>query len=421
MYTKVYDARETMFSDQTGQFPKRSQQGNKYIMVLVEIDSNAILVEPMKSRKDAEMIRAYTVLLTRLKRAGIIPKKHILDNEISENMKNIIRDECKIQLELVPPGCHRRNAAEVAIRNFKSHFLSVLAGVADDFPLHLWDRLLPQTEITLNLLRQSNATPTVSAYAHLSGPFDYNKMPLAPMGYGAQVHEKTDKRGTWAYHSVDGWYLYTSPEHYRTHACHIKATRSERLTDTIQFRHKNITNPTISHGDKVMQALADCMKMLKGGDTSTGMQDMDGLKQLVETTQLRMKREPHKTLETDSTSGKQHTLPRVQPVPRVDKEERDDRRTTRSMAQEASKSTPPAPIAEFIQKIAKIRSKKNRRTARAPPPLCPPLRPTIQDPRKRRQPSKQRHQPWELEPEQSEYPNCSNQPKSTARRSYYQS
>ncbi len=41
----------------------RSQSGNKYIMVLVEIDSNAILVEPMKSRKDAEMIRAYNALL----------------------------------------------------------------------------------------------------------------------------------------------------------------------------------------------------------------------------------------------------------------------------------------------------------------------------------------------------------------------
>ncbi len=31
-------------------------------MVMVEIDSNAILVEPMKSRKDAEMIRAYNTL-----------------------------------------------------------------------------------------------------------------------------------------------------------------------------------------------------------------------------------------------------------------------------------------------------------------------------------------------------------------------
>ncbi len=42
-------------------------------------------------------------------------------------------------------------------------------------------------EITLNLIWQSNATPTVSAYAHLSGPFDYNKLPLAPMGCEAQI------------------------------------------------------------------------------------------------------------------------------------------------------------------------------------------------------------------------------------------
>ncbi len=77
-----------MFSNQTGQFPTRSQWGNKYIMVMVEINSNAILVEPMKSRKDEEMIRMYNTLLLRLKQAGIVPKKHILDNKLSENMKN---------------------------------------------------------------------------------------------------------------------------------------------------------------------------------------------------------------------------------------------------------------------------------------------------------------------------------------------
>jgi len=138
-------------------------------MVMVEIDSNAILVEPLKSRKDAELTRAYHVLVLRLKNAGIVPRKHVLDNEVSSTMKAVFRDKYKMEMELVPPGCHRRNAAEVAIRNFKAHFLSVLAGVADDFPLALWDRLLPQTEITLNLLRQSNATPTVSAHAHFRG------------------------------------------------------------------------------------------------------------------------------------------------------------------------------------------------------------------------------------------------------------
>jgi hypothetical protein len=66
VFVRTYDVRETIFSDQTGQFPTKSKSGNKYIMVMVEIDSNAILVEPMKSRKDAEMIRAYDKLVKRL-------------------------------------------------------------------------------------------------------------------------------------------------------------------------------------------------------------------------------------------------------------------------------------------------------------------------------------------------------------------
>ena len=121
-------------------------------------------------------------MMKRLKRAGIVPKKHVLDNEVSEAMKAIIRDEYHMDMELVPLGCHCRNAAEVAIRKFKAHLLSVLAGTAEDFLPSLWDRPLTQTEITLNILRQFNATPNISAYAHLCGPSDYNKMPLAPMG-----------------------------------------------------------------------------------------------------------------------------------------------------------------------------------------------------------------------------------------------
>ena len=315
IYTKVYEVKETLYSDQTGAFPTRSQRGNKYIMVMVEIDSNAILVEPMKSRKDAEMIRAYKSLMKRLQRAGITVKKHVLDNEISNNMKNLIIDEYKVKIEKVPPGCHRRNAAEVAIRNFKAHFLSILAGTADNFPPSLWDRLLPQADVTVNLLRQSNATPTVSAYAHLSGPFDYNRMPLAPMGCDAQIHEKTDKRGTWAYHSVDGWYLYTSPEHYRVHNCAIKSTKSERLTDTLQFNHKEITKPNITHADKLMHAIADFMKHIKRKGIMTKQQTKD-LIQLIEHTKKLATQHPN-TMSESTTSSITQPIPRVESFPRV--------------------------------------------------------------------------------------------------------
>jgi hypothetical protein len=73
VYVKVYDTRETTFSDQKGKFPTRSKRGNKYIMVMVEVDSNAILVEPLKNCKDAKLIHSYKSLLLRLQWAGIVP------------------------------------------------------------------------------------------------------------------------------------------------------------------------------------------------------------------------------------------------------------------------------------------------------------------------------------------------------------
>ena len=102
------------------------------------------------------------------------------------------------------------------------------------------------------------------------------------MGCEAQVHENTDKRGTWAYHSVDGWYLATSPEHYLTHLCEIKTTNSDRFTDTAQFSHQNITKPTITHADKIMAAIADCKKAIKNMGRNDGADELQQLMKLTE-------------------------------------------------------------------------------------------------------------------------------------------
>jgi hypothetical protein len=50
-----------------------------------------------------EMIRAYDALLARLRQAGSNPRKHVLDNEVSDNMKHHIQVTCKLNMELVPP------------------------------------------------------------------------------------------------------------------------------------------------------------------------------------------------------------------------------------------------------------------------------------------------------------------------------
>eukprot|EP00804_Cyclotella_cryptica_P021423 CCRYP_019560-RA/>CCRYP_019560-RA protein AED:0.43 eAED:0.40 QI:0/0/0/1/0/0.5/2/0/241 len=51
-------------------------------------------------------------------------------------------------------------------------------------------------ERQLNLLRQSNANPKISAYAHLYGPHDYNAAPFVPLGMEALVHDKPHRRKT---------------------------------------------------------------------------------------------------------------------------------------------------------------------------------------------------------------------------------
>jgi hypothetical protein len=119
------------------------------------------------------------------------PIIHILDNKFLEAYKAEIKKNCTMQL--VPPGNHQQNLAERAIQTFKNHFKAITAGVVNNFPMNLWDRLLSQTVLTLNLLRQSNIAPTVSAYQYIHGAFAYNKMSMAPMGCAVQIHERSEK------------------------------------------------------------------------------------------------------------------------------------------------------------------------------------------------------------------------------------
>ena len=169
-------------------------KGNQNIMVLVEVDGNYIDAEPMKNKSEGSIKKVYLILWTRLMELGTVqPKINILDNKVSEAYKAEIKKNCT--LELVPPGNHQQNHVERSLQTFKNCFKAIIAGVDNNFPMKLWGRLLPQTVLTLNLLRQSNFTLTVTAYQYIHGTFDYNKMLLALMGCVVQIHERSEKRG----------------------------------------------------------------------------------------------------------------------------------------------------------------------------------------------------------------------------------
>jgi hypothetical protein len=173
-------------------FPVRSSKGNSYVMVCYVFDYNYVKVVPMKSRSALEWVNAYYHIHQELTAKGFKPKLQPLDNEASVALKNFFTTN-DVEYQLVPPHCHRRNAAERAIRTFKEHFVAGLSSVDQTFPLHLWDRLLPQAEITLNLLRTSRLHPQFSAAAHFHGLVDYNKTYFAPPGCKIIAHEKPGK------------------------------------------------------------------------------------------------------------------------------------------------------------------------------------------------------------------------------------
>ena len=138
-------------TDQTGRFPVTSSRGSKYLMVLYYHDSNTIIPEPMKSQGEAELIRAYSVLHSKITNWGLRPKFQIIDNKCPAGLKDYMRRE-GITFQLVSPHLNRTNSSEQAIQTFKDHLIAGITSCDTEFPLHLWDCLLSQFTLTLNLL-----------------------------------------------------------------------------------------------------------------------------------------------------------------------------------------------------------------------------------------------------------------------------
>jgi hypothetical protein len=281
IFVATYELSNTVHTDQTGAFPLTSQQGYCYIMVGIHLDANYIFCELMKNRTEDKMITAYQRMVDRMAISGLGLKHHRLDNECSEKFKQCIRKNGMTH-ELVRPDNHRRNIAERAIQTFENHFVSILSGVDNRFPLSLWCHLVKPTKLIVNLLQQSNVTPKVLAYAHVHGQHDYMKRPFAPLGCAVKAHIKPKNRRTWDTHAETGFNIGTAMEHHRCFHVYIVKTRATRVSDRVFFKHQYITNPQITPETLVIKAAAELTNVLKGtvsrdGKTAEALQKVSSL------------------------------------------------------------------------------------------------------------------------------------------------
>ncbi len=158
----------------------------------------------MKSRHATAILNAYKSIHAQLCKAGLRPQLQRLDNECSAILKACMHDQ-DIDFQLVPPAVHRRNAAERAIRTFKSHLITGL------FSLDPKMSTAPLGPVAATGHFQPEFAARLASQSKIICPFrNVRKFRLQSNAHRTtwslcrRVHEKPDKRSTWSPQGIDG-------------------------------------------------------------------------------------------------------------------------------------------------------------------------------------------------------------------------
>ena len=214
----------------------------------------------MKNRTSCKMNQANKKLMDQLIAVSIYPKKtHIRQWGLQWFLPTHQTSRKSIQKRTTPhaPVQHCQNG-----NTFKNHFIVILSGVAKQFPMHLWDCLLLQTETMLNMVQATNMKPWVSVHTYMNGQHDYNRMPLAPLGCHTMAYNKPEKRTSWGPKASKRFYISTSTEHCRCFKIWMKDTWSICISDTVNFCHKFITAPRKMQDDKITATAKNLVMVL---------------------------------------------------------------------------------------------------------------------------------------------------------------
>ncbi len=159
------------FSDLAGRFLVTTFDGSQYTMISQY--KACIHAELLPSRTETSLGAAFARTYQFFKNLGHQIQFQVLDNECPASLLRFFQQQ-HVKMQRVPPTQKRTNKAERAIQTFRRHFLLVLVGTHPNFPINQWHHLLPQTEMTLNMLHAWPDNMHISAYHGLHRqPYDF--------------------------------------------------------------------------------------------------------------------------------------------------------------------------------------------------------------------------------------------------------
>ena len=191
------------------------------------------------------------------------PILHRLNNETSCDLVASIKAK-NLDHQLVNTCTHSRNPAKRAIQTFKAHFISILNGTDTGWPPRTWCQLIPQTALTLNLLRRFWINIKLSACHQVFGLFDFNCTPLGPLGTECIAHEPKEKqKTTWSDRGKQGWHVSPAMHHCRQHNIFVPHTKATIPVEKVIFLPTKFPMPETSSEDKLSAAVNNLIHELK--------------------------------------------------------------------------------------------------------------------------------------------------------------
>lgn len=225
----------TLHGDLTGRYHVTSRTGNTKVLIGYSSDGRFIKSVPVKGDSADDLIKGFDTLIKFFQSRGIVNELVRIDNQTSTDLETYFEKVAKIKYRYVPPGNHRTLHAERDIRTFKNHFVACRAGVDKSFPANLWDELLDQVDLTLNVLRPCGNIANTSAWDYTCGAYDYKTHPIGPVGAKVLVYESPEERTSFADHGIEGFYVGPAWKHYRCFRVWIPSTQSFRISDTLSW------------------------------------------------------------------------------------------------------------------------------------------------------------------------------------------
>ena len=88
------------------------------------------------------MVSVFKYIYEYLKDRKFKPNLHGMDRECSKLVQVFIKEQ-EVPIQLVEPGNHRVDAAEMGVKTSKYHLISSLATIAKSSPLQIWCQYIP--------------------------------------------------------------------------------------------------------------------------------------------------------------------------------------------------------------------------------------------------------------------------------------